>query len=105
MKMSGASAVRGVADIRALHIVGTIDLPGVLGERAQRGDGIHRLVGALQSVGTPDSPADGNHRSCSVWSALRERDRTIATLDGEVEKRKELRPPSAAVMADDPRAR
>jgi hypothetical protein len=53
----------------------------------------------------PTAPQMAIIGSCSVWSALRERDRTIATLDGEVEKRKELRPPSAAVMADDPRAR
>ena len=38
-------------------------------------------------------------------AALRERDRTIATLHGELEKRTELRPASAAAMADDPRAR
>ena len=39
-------------------------------------------------------------------AALRERDRTIATLHGELEKRTELRPASAAVViADDPRAR
>ena len=37
-------------------------------------------------------------------AALRERDRTIATLHGELEKRTELRPASAAAMADDPRA-
>lgn len=38
-------------------------------------------------------------------STLRDRDRTIATLHGELEKRTELRPASAAVIADDPRAR
>lgn len=38
-------------------------------------------------------------------AALRERDRTIATLHGELEKRTELRPTSAAVVADDPRPR
>ena len=38
-------------------------------------------------------------------AALRERDRTIATLHGELEKRTELRPASAAVIADDPRPR
>jgi hypothetical protein len=37
-------------------------------------------------------------------AALRQRDRTIATLHGELEKRTELRPASAAVIADDPRA-
>ena len=35
-------------------------------------------------------------------AALRERDRTIATLHGELEKRTERRPASAAVIADDP---
>ena len=38
-------------------------------------------------------------------AALRERDRTIATLHGELHKLTELRPASAAVIADDPRAR
>ena len=72
-------------------------------------------------VAVPDPPPPGTETSivaalrarltakdtpiAELRAALRERDRTIATLHGELEKRTELRPASAAVIADDPRAR
>ena len=44
------------------HIVGMVDLAGVLGERLERGNGVHRLVCALESVDPADGTADRDHR-------------------------------------------
>ena len=60
-RAAGERDADGVGD-RFGDVVGIVDLAGVLRERLQRRNGIHRLMGALEPVGPLHGTADRHHR-------------------------------------------